>query len=53
MFSIHLDDSVFETNDQWTYDIRKRYIGDFGDWTNPLKYQAAINRFLRDLNAGT
>lgn len=53
LFPIRLDDSVFETTEQWAYDIRKRHIGDFNDWTNPLKYQSAVNRLLRDLNAGT
>ncbi len=53
LFPIRLDDSVFETSEQWAYDIRKRHIGDFRNWTNPFLYQNAINRLLRDLNAGT
>jgi hypothetical protein len=52
LFPIRLDDSVFETTEQWAYDLRKRSIGDFRNWTNPLVYQKAINRLLRDLNAG-
>lgn len=52
LFPIRLDDSVFETSEQWAYDIRKQHIGDFRNWTNPLLYQNAINRLLRDLNAG-
>lgn len=51
LFPIRLDDSVFDTTDQWAYDIRERYIGDFRNWANPLLYQNAINRLLRDLNA--
>ncbi|MBI4674763.1 MAG: toll/interleukin-1 receptor domain-containing protein [Chloroflexi bacterium] len=53
LFPIRLDDAVFETTEQWAYDVRKRHIGDFRNWTNPLLYQKAINRLLRDLNAGT
>lgn len=52
LFPIRLDDSVFDTTEQWAYDVRKRHIGDFRDWVNPLKYQNAINRLLRDLNSG-
>lgn len=52
LFPIRLDDSVFETSEQWAYDIRQRHIGDFRNWTNPLLYQNAINRLLKDLNAG-
>ena len=52
LFPIRLDDSVFETSEQWAYDIRKRHIGDFRNWLNPLLYQNAINRLLKNLNAG-
>ncbi len=51
LFPIRLDDAIFETTEQWAYDIRQRHIGDFRNWTNPLLYQNAINRLLRDLNA--
>jgi uncharacterized protein YjbI with pentapeptide repeats len=51
LFPIRLDDAVFETTEQWAYDLRKRHIGDFRNWENPLLYQNAINRLLRDLNA--
>jgi uncharacterized protein YjbI with pentapeptide repeats len=51
LYPIRLDDAVFETTEQWAYDLRKRHISDFGNWTNPLMYQHAINRLLRDLNA--
>ena len=51
LFPIRIDDSVFETTEQWAYDIRQRHIGDFRNWTNPMLYQNAINRLLRDLNA--
>lgn len=53
LFPIRLDDAVFETTGQWASNLKKRHIGDFRAWTNPLKYQAAINRLLRDLNAGS
>lgn len=52
LFPIRLDDSVFDTAEQWAYDLHKRHLGDFRNWTNPLLYQNAINRLLRDLNAG-
>lgn len=51
LFPLRIDDSVFDTTEQWAYEIKDRHIGDFRDWTNPLKYQGAINRLLRDLNA--
>ena len=51
LFPIRVDDSVFETSEQWAYDIRKRHIGDFRNWTNPLLYQNAIDLLLRDLHA--
>lgn len=51
LFPIRLDDSVFDTTEQWAHDIRKRHIGDFRNWTNPLLYQNAINRLLRGLNS--
>lgn len=51
LFPIRLDNSVFDTTEQWAYDLHKRHIGDFRNWTNPLLYQNAINRLLRDLNA--
>lgn len=50
LFPIRIDDTVFETTEQWAYDLHKRHIGDFRNWTNPLLYQNAINRLLRDLN---
>ena len=50
LFPIRLDESVFHTTEQWAYEMRQRHIGDFRDWTNPLKYQAAFNRLLQDLN---
>ncbi len=53
LFPIRLDDAVFETTEQWAYEIRKRHIGDFRNWTNPLLYQNAMNRLLRDLNANS
>ncbi len=50
VFPIRLDDTVMETNQSWAADIRRtRHIGDFRNWTNPLLYQNAINRLLRDL----
>ncbi len=51
LFPIRIDDAVFDTTEQWAYDLHKRHIGDFRNWTNPLIYQRSINRLLRDLNA--
>lgn len=50
LFPLRLDDAVFETTEQWAYALHKRQIGDFRNWTNPLLYQNAFNRLLRDLN---
>jgi hypothetical protein len=50
LFPIRLDDAFLETTEQWAYDLRQRHIGDFRGWTNPLLYQNAFNRLLRDLN---
>lgn len=50
LFPIRLDDAIFETDADWTRQLAKRHIGDFRKWTNPLLYQNAINRLLRDLN---
>lgn len=51
LFPIRLDNSVFNTTEQWAYDIRERHIGDFTKWDNPIVYQDVINRLLRDLKA--
>lgn len=54
LFPIRLDNSVFDTTEQWADNIRQeRYIGDFTTWQNPLSYQAEFNRLLKDLNAQT
>jgi len=50
LFPLRLDDAVFETTEQWAYELHKRHLGDFRNWTNPLLYQNAFNRLLRDLN---
>lgn len=51
LYPLRIDDAVFDTTEQWAYDLRKRHISDFRNWTNPLIYQNSINRLLRDLNA--
>lgn len=50
LFPLRIDDTVFNTTEQWAYELHKRHLGDFRNWTNPLLYQNAINRLLRDLN---
>lgn len=51
LFPIRLDGAIFSVNEPWAQEIRQRQISDFTNWTNPLLYQNAINRLLRDLNA--
>lgn len=50
LFPLRIDDAVFDTTEQWAYTLHKRHLGDFRNWTNPLVYQNAFNRLLRDLN---
>lgn len=50
LFPLRIDDTVFNTTEQWAYELHKRHLGDFRNWSNPLLYQNAFNRLLRDLN---
>lgn len=52
LLPVSLDDSALSTDTPWVADIRKvRQIVDFADWTDPGKYQVAMERLTRDLKA--
>lgn len=53
LFPIRLDNSVFETTEQWAFDIRERHIADFRRWKSHESYQSTFKRLLRDLNASS
>ncbi len=46
LFPIRLDDSMFETTEQWAYEIRQRHSGDFRNWKNHGAYQKGIRAAL-------
>lgn len=49
LFPIRIDDSIFQTSEQWAFDIRKRQISEFLNWKTPSEYQKSLSRLLRDL----
>ena len=50
LFPIRLDDLVMETPAGWAADIRRmRHITDFKGWKEHDRYQAGLERLLRDL----
>ena len=49
LFPIRLDDAIFDVDAGWATDVKRRFIGDFCDWREPRKYEAAFRRLLRDL----
>lgn len=52
LFPITIDDAVFAMEAGWAAEIRRtRHIGDFRDWPDPVRYEAALQRLLRDLAA--
>jgi hypothetical protein len=52
LFPVKLDDTVTETDQPWTADIKsRRHIGDFTRWKDHDAYQHAFQRLLRDLKA--
>lgn len=52
LLPVCLDDSAMSTDTPWVADIRKlRHIVDFTNWTDPSKYQVAMERLTRDLKA--
>lgn len=52
LFPIRLDEAVAKSKKTWAIDLREvRSVADFSNWTNPLVYQNAINKILRDLDA--
>ncbi len=52
LFPISLDNTVFETRDDWAAKIRRRRsIGNFSKWKDEVEYQKMFDRLLRDLKA--
>lgn len=52
LFPIRLDNVVMESKTGWASHIKlTRHVGDFTDWKDYDRYQAAFNRLLRDLKA--
>jgi uncharacterized protein YjbI with pentapeptide repeats len=50
LFPIRLDDAVMQTSQAWAATLRRmRHIGTFTNWMDPLAYQSAFERLLRDL----
>lgn len=50
MFPIRLDGTVMGTDTAWAAHIRRtRHIGDFQQWQDPVAYEKALRRLLRDL----
>jgi hypothetical protein len=50
LFPIRLDDAIMEIRTGWPALVKNtRHIGDFYQWTNPNKYQKALQRLLSDL----
>lgn len=50
LFPVRLDDGVMHTTKAWAATLRRtRHIGDFTTWTDPVAYQSAFDRLLRDL----
>lgn len=50
LFPIRIDDAILTANKAWAGHItRTRNIGDFSDWTNPIPYDKALRKLLRDL----
>lgn len=47
---IRIDNSIFETNEQWSLKIKRtRHIGDFSSWNDLNAYQIALKKLLNDL----
>jgi len=54
LFPIRLDHAVMDTDEAWARLLRReRHIGDFTQWTDPVAYQRAFERVLRDLQPGS
>ncbi len=50
LFPVRIDDSVFQHKDPWLSKIREnRNIGDFTGWQDAARYDAALQRLVRDL----
>ena len=54
LFPIKIDDAIQRTRRAWAAKLRRqRHIGDFRDWTDPVRYDEAFQRLLKDLRAET
>ncbi len=50
LFPIRLDDSVFETSQEWAEELhQERHIGDFTNWQDDAGFNNAFDRLIRDL----
>ena len=53
LFPIRIDEAVMSAPQPWAADIRRtRHIGNFSNWKDHDRYQAALGRLLRDLAPG-
>jgi hypothetical protein len=51
LLPIRIDDAVMMTTEAWAADLRRSLnVGDFRDWTNPVTFERALKRLLRDLS---
>ncbi len=50
VFPIRIDNSIFEIQSGWPALIKRtRHIADLTSWQNPVSYQGALDRLIRDL----
>ena len=53
LLPIRIDEATLESQYGWAAHLRRtRHIGDFRGWTDPKQYDEALERLLRDLQAG-
>ena len=53
LFPIQIDNAIQRTRQAWALKLRRqRHIGDFRAWDDPTGYDEALQRLLRDLQAG-
>lgn len=51
LFPIRLDEAIFEWDHYLKADVVRKVIGDFREWHNATKYDAALKRLIADLRA--
>ena len=52
LIPLRIDDAVMNTDEAWAADLRRSLnIGDFRNWEDPARFETALTRLLRDLNA--